>query len=84
MKNPTVRTNVQNSLKCKNHIHQNHLAFNHLQKSLKVIKGKCAQKNSDFFFGHFYEKSLGNQAKTAKKTAQICAKNTRILIQKKH
>ncbi len=50
--------------------------------ALKVIKAKSHEKNSEFFFGHFYGKLLVNPAKTAKKTAQICAKNTRILTQK--
>jgi len=47
----------------------------------KVKQGFFHQKNSQFFYRHFYGKSLGNPSKTAKKTAQICPKNTRILVQ---
>ena len=51
-------------------------------KILKVNKGEYSQfkgKNSQIFISHFYGKSLRNQAKTIKKTAQNCPKNMRIL-----
>jgi hypothetical protein len=53
----------------------------------KVMQGKARvflSKKFRIFYGHFYGKSLGNPAKTAKKTAQICPKNTRFLMQKNY
>ena len=44
------------------------------------IRGVFLQKNSQFFSGHFDGKTLENQAKNIKKTAQICPKNTRFLM----
>ncbi len=70
---------VQYSQKCKKTVPQKPLVFNHLQILLKVNKGKRVQKNSEFFSGHFYGKSLANPQKMAEKTVQIHAKNTRIL-----
>jgi hypothetical protein len=43
--------------------------------SLEANKEKSLQKNSDFFPSHFCRKSLGNQAKTAKKPFKITQKS---------
>ena len=82
--NPTVKTDVQDSQKCKNHSSQNHLVLNHLKILLKVNKAKRHEKNSEFFSGCFYGKSLGIHAKIVQKNAQICAKKWRFLTQKNH
>ena len=59
-----------------------HSQLTHHQ-SLKIIgkvkQGKARVKNSEFFYGHFYGKSLENQGKTTKKTPQNTAKYTRFL-----
>jgi len=59
-----------------------HSQLTHHQ-SLKIIgkvkQGKARVKNSEFFYGHFYGKSLENQGKTTKKTPQNTAKNMRFL-----
>jgi len=49
---------------------------------IKLNQGVFHGKNSEFFSGRFYGKSLEKPAKTAKKIAQICAKNMRFLMQK--
>jgi len=46
---------------------------------IKPNQGFIDEKNSEFFSGRFYGKSLANHAKTAKKTTQKGSKNTRFM-----
>jgi len=49
---------------------------NTLSSLFDPIRGYFCEKNSEFFYRHFYGKSLENRAKTAKKTPQKWSKNT--------
>jgi hypothetical protein len=46
---------------------------------IKVNQGFFDEKNSEFFYGHFYGKSLANPQKIPQKTRQIAPNNTRFL-----
>jgi hypothetical protein len=76
--NPHAELQAKTSKILKNILSQP-IYFQPLARSLKVIKGNLRVKNSEFFSGHFDGKTLGNQAKTTKKTLQKHAKKWQFL-----
>jgi len=70
-----VRGRPQGPFKIKNHPKTSKNSSN----PIKSNQGLFCPKNSEFFSGHFCQKSLANRAKTAQKTPQKWSKNTLFL-----